>query len=257
MTELEWKSCADPGAMLEHLRGKYASRLFRLFAVACCRNIENRLQHEESRQALEVGEQFADGSASEGDRRTAYAAAEAVCEYIDGEFPAEERARGFGAEAALSVVFGDDDYPPIPTYATTCAIAASRAVGEVVAAVAELASPGVSAESAGNQALATEQQRQCALIRDIFGETLPAPCPQFLHAAPQVIELAREIYDNRAFGRIVELHDVLRSSGCNQDAFLDHCRAEGLHTRGCWLIDAILDLTRAHQSEGRAANERR
>jgi hypothetical protein len=49
MNEAEWEACADPGPMLEYLRGKASGRKLRLFAAACRRRIWRLLPLEESR----------------------------------------------------------------------------------------------------------------------------------------------------------------------------------------------------------------
>jgi hypothetical protein len=53
--------------MLEFLRGKASARKLRLFAVACCRHIGQRLLLAEHRGAVEVAAGYADGLVAEGD----------------------------------------------------------------------------------------------------------------------------------------------------------------------------------------------
>jgi hypothetical protein len=41
-------------------------------------------------------------------------------------------------------------------------------------------------------------------------------------------------------GRLAILADALEKSGCPNPNILGHCRSEGEHARGCWVIDALL-----------------
>lgn len=169
MTEDEWLNCRDPERMLEYLRGKVGSRSLRRFAIASCRRIWHLMAHQESRTAIEVGERYAEGLASEGERQEAGAAVPNIC---PGDSLAEPwNLDAWTTEAAASTVFGDNDYPPIPTYATTCAIAAARAAAAAVGCAAAMAAAGEEShkEAVGERAADAEQNEQCSLLRQIFG----------------------------------------------------------------------------------------
>jgi hypothetical protein len=39
------------------------------------------------------------------------------------------------------------------------------------------------------------------------------------------------------------LADALQDAGCDSDDVLNHCRSAGVHVRGCWVVDSVLDGT--------------
>jgi hypothetical protein len=55
-----------------------------------------------------------------------------------------------------------------------------------------------------------------------------------------VVQLARSLYEERRFEYMPILADALEEAGCQDAAFLEHCRSPGPHVRGCWVVDLIL-----------------
>jgi hypothetical protein len=85
-----------------------------------------------------------------------------------------------------------------------------------------------------------EQAAHADLLRDIFGNPFR---PVTFHSSwltPTVLDLAKSIYDERAFDRMPILADALEDAGCNNPDILDHCRQPAEHAGGCWCLDLIL-----------------
>ena len=86
-----------------------------------------------------------------------------------------------------------------------------------------------------------ERAAQADLLRDIFGNPfLAAPVIDPTGVSRRgggVAELARDIYDARAFDRLPSLADVLEAGGGGHPTLTAHLRAPGPHVRGCWALD--------------------
>ena len=66
------------------------------------------------------------------------------------------------------------------------------------------------------------------------------PCKPAWHT-PDVLMLARGIYDQHAFERMPILADALQDAGCDSDDLLNHLRdTSATHVRGCWALDLVL-----------------
>ena len=80
----------------------------------------------------------------------------------------------------------------------------------------------------------------CTLLRDVFGNPFRPVVPNMKRLKRKAVNLAQSIYDDRAFERMPNLADALDEAGCTSAEILNHCRSEGPHVRGCWVVDLIL-----------------
>jgi hypothetical protein len=80
----------------------------------------------------------------------------------------------------------------------------------------------------------------CTVIRDVIGNPFSPVTVEPGWLTPTVTELARGIYEGRAFDRLPILADALQDAGCDHADVLGHCRGSGPHVRGCWVVDLVL-----------------
>ncbi|MCE9564442.1 MAG: hypothetical protein K8U57_20585 [Planctomycetes bacterium] len=78
------------------------------------------------------------------------------------------------------------------------------------------------------------------LFSDIFGNPFSsmAFAPQWRTSTATAI--AQQMYDSRDFSAMPILADALQDAGCDSADILDHCRGDGPHVRGCWVVDQVL-----------------
>jgi hypothetical protein len=87
----------------------------------------------------------------------------------------------------------------------------------------------------------TERKDQSDLLREIFDPLPFRPVNIDLRwLTSTVVDLATAIYQERAFDKLSILADALQDSGCDNQEIIAHCRSEGPHVRGCWVIDLLL-----------------
>jgi hypothetical protein len=226
MTEREWLECTDPAPMLEFLSERVTERKQRLFGVACCKRCLHLLSDERSRIAVEVAERYADGKASEAELQ--YAAL------------ASSEAAGLGGYA------GDDSWGRNSFAAGTGspARAAAWAATWRHAGSIELSNAAATASVPTWGQRKQEFSVQANLLRCIFGSLLFHPVtinPAWLTWNDGTVRrIAQSIYDERAFERMPILADALTDAGCDITDILNHCRNNGPHVRGCWVVDAVL-----------------
>ena len=215
MTENEWLTSGYAQAMLSHINGKVSDRKRRLFAYACCQKIWSRMEYEEIRQAVKTAEKFADGLAS--------------MEELEKDY-----------FAALSVV-ESKDFRPINGPAHWAAYWTAHWAAESAAIWASEWSAESEAEDADDEtAYWTAQNIQAHILRDIVGNPFKPITFQTQWKTHTILPLAQSMYDDRDFTAMPILGDALEEAGCDNEEILRHCRSEGLHYRGCWVLDLVL-----------------
>ncbi len=222
MTEEEWLRCEDPSSMFTTVKGRKNDRKLRLFAVACCRRIIPLRDDEDSQKALAVAELFADGLALKPQRRNAQHAV------VDSHGQSV-------VVHTLSKVAFDAAFRSSVSAANRVAQVAVRHLGEPEDTLA------IYKQAAIRRAeRAKELAAQTALLRDIFGNPFRPVALDPAWLTSDVLALARGIYDDRAFDRMPILADALQDAGCANEDVLNHCRSDGPHVRGCWVVDLVL-----------------
>jgi hypothetical protein len=215
MTEEAWLAGDDPQPMLAFLRGKAGDRKLRLFVCALARRAWPALS-EDGRRAVDVAERLADGRCGEAERLTAYEAA-------GGDWAAlYTQADGIPAKALL---VENPDY-----YCADAAASVLQVAGDRGEYILEVPAERVAAESAA----------QCDLLRCIVGNPLRPVTADTRWRTIAAVALASAMYESRDFSAMPVLADALEEAGCQDVAILSHCREQGTHVRGCWVVDGVL-----------------
>lgn len=231
--EVQWLASNDPEWMLRKLdqNAEVNQRKLRLFAVACCRNLEiwNKLIPE-TQDHLDVAERFADGLATNRELGSASAKssdahADAQNEYTDvGSDPDRvypNRLLWLSHRAVQEVTFVRS--VNVDTYSLDC-YAATRDAYNVI-------NPGHENVFRAYAA---------ALLRNIIGNPYRPVTFDPSWRTETVLALARQMYESRDFPAMPILADALQDAGCDDAEILNNCRGPGPHTRGCWVVDMIL-----------------
>jgi hypothetical protein len=195
--------------MIDYLGPKATDRKLRLFVCACCRMVWPELTDPRSRAAVKVAERFAEGQSNDVELEQTHRAADAV---------AKKLAMGY------------------------------RALYAAAAATATLNRTAFSGQYnrglLGHRVCDVITHSAPFLLRDMFGPLPLRPiavdpaCLTWNNAT--VPAIARHVCDDRAFHDLPILADALEDAGCTDPEILGHCRGDGPHVRGCWVVDLIL-----------------
>jgi hypothetical protein len=222
MTEAEWLACDEPMAMLRFVIGYAGERKLRLFACACTRLLWDRLHEGVMREAIDVGERFADGLAPwEEAQRFVHDLHNLVVEY------------GKGTGRNWFVDHSDDE---------------KAALSGAISCVGHLHGLGKLPENRGYQDLLPSTGRQQPrLLRDIFQHPFHPVAFSPKWRTRSSYEGARGAYAERLLPggeldpvRLADVAKALEEAGCSDLALLGHLRSPGPHVRGCWALDLVL-----------------
>ena len=213
MTEEEWNKCRLKHELLDTSKALHSWRKLLLLGCACCRwaTIHGRDPNGTLSNAVDFFEEGADKGALPKGR---YKKWDAV----------QKLERPGGARAQLIRAF---------YHLLQLGECKSTDAGATYVFLLMNQSP-----SPKNFKTDTRTQRQ--YIRDIFGNPFRPVAFDPRWRTSDSVGVARGIYEDRAFERLPILADALMDAGCADEQVLSHCRGEGPHVRGCWVVDLVL-----------------
>jgi len=254
-----------------------SDRKQRLFTCACCRQVWQAMDSR-LRAVVETAERFADGEASEEELTAALETADRAVEAIEPisgtsspanaartavwtvrrEVDIAERASGpaLSAEEALEREkkspeewerWGGEMRNEILAHAAKVNIVEFQSAVHYLfqeifpnAKEPRFQTPLISGMVTDFH---RRYARQTELLRCVYGNPFRPIALECAWLTSTVLSLAQQIYDSRDFSPMPILADALQDAGCENDEVLNHCRGEGVHVRGCWVLDRLLGKT--------------
>jgi hypothetical protein len=225
--------------------GRLVQRKLRLNACAAARCLWKRIPEDVYRRAVEVGERFADGAATEKERERTFRAAleahnrlELAYGIDDGTelylLPDRERAEVSRALSAAAMAI--TCVKPPMSFATIAGIC--HTVPGLLLPVAKYMK-GYSVEHGYQFGYDQVKDPLPPLVRDILGYPF-APVKFEKKWRTETVRLLTDgITAEGKFDRLPILADALEEAGCDDADVLNHCRGPGPHVRGCWVVDLI------------------
>jgi hypothetical protein len=242
MTEAEWLTTTHFEGMARVVYARSQRRRCRLLAVAYCRLITPRLGDRRSQRAIEVAEQDADGAVGNESLVAAHKDAVAVVD--------ERSSNPAVIAAVIDATVGLEGGAADSTQQTL------RIGMESVAQYVTLPHPYQAALYIGGAINSLNKwnsthptlirfsgpsnEARASLFRDIFGNPFRPVAFDPAWRTSTAVALAQQMYDSRDFSLMPILGDALQDAGCESADMLDHCRGDGPHVRGCWVVDLVL-----------------
>lgn len=200
-------------------------RKFRLLVVAALRAVWHHVTEPESRAAVEEAERYADEpdpvrlkAAEEAAQQTYYRVGEPWSALDPDKRLAKQIARA-AWYAATEPPFNDASSGP-PFWADTIIDLES---GDI---------PDRTPEEAATLHL--------ALFRDVLPNPFLPVVVDPEWRTSTVLALCEQMYRSGDFSPMPILADALQDAGCGDPHILSHCRSDGPHVRGCWMVDLVL-----------------
>ncbi len=81
---------------------------------------------------------------------------------------------------------------------------------------------------------------QCEIARDVLGYPEISVANDSNWRTSTAVALVRAMYECCDFSAMPILADALMDAGCENEDIIAHCRSDGPHVRGCWVVDLVL-----------------
>lgn len=229
MTAEEWESSTSLQDLLVRDDSVPSTRELLLFNAAGARRVAPYMPDDSARSLIDLTERRADGLV--GDAEWGGTLGAVLDQYLGNEAARDDA--GGATFGVLMQIYRDEPK------------ASLELAQSVLQARAYLAYTGgypadVGLEEWVNRAVVAEATAICHLCRCILGNPYRSVVWKAEWRSSTVVGLARGIHGDRAFDRLPILADALQDAGCDEQAVLNHCRADGLHARGCWVVDRAL-----------------
>jgi hypothetical protein len=229
-----WSICLDPQLMLDCLPPSVSIRKLRLFGIACLRRVWDLLTYQDCRRAVLLIERLVEGEAGpEGVHH--------IREEMGGKWLATRQRRSSGWRGQIRRGF----------LGAVHRLLQEGDGGPGGAESAELSGlwqiPALArcwAHGRDSRYYDGERAAQANLLREILGDPFR---PSVIDPAwlvwndSTVVRIAQAIDGERRFENLPILADALEDAGCDNKDILGHCREQGTHVRGCWVLDRLLD----------------
>jgi hypothetical protein len=227
VTEVEWLAATNSEELLRGFRAGAAHRKLLLLACGCCRRKWFEISDTALRQKVALAERYADGRITEEE----FFQTVRDVQLSPTNHPVVSNLR----TAVLSLGALHHDHSP-------------ASIVEIVLRIAEAAGYADAGSTLRNprrsihfrRARERELAAQAVLVRDVFGNPFRtvAFAPEW--RTDTAVALAQQMYDSREFSALPILADALQDVGCADEDVLNHCRGNGPHVRGCWVVDRVL-----------------
>jgi hypothetical protein len=250
MTEAEWLANTSSKRMLHFLGWPPGQRKMLLFAAACCSRLADLDQPWLPLSCVRIVERFADGLASEAERRAAFEEAVACHDalYLPNArlgpryfFEHEGLLRLTHAADAIAhavKLCGHEGAASTSLHETW--VVASRCQNALFDCVPG-ADPNTDEDEFGVDIRRQFESRwQARALRDIVGNPFHPVALDPRWRTASVRDLASAVYEDALTDRMPILADALEDAGCGDERIIRHCRDGGIHVRGCWVIDLLL-----------------
>ena len=219
MTEDEWLTTDDADRLMSWCFDHMSCRKLLLYACACCHALSHRFQDARSwKVVLAVEDYVEEEELPDSFYSVTLGAGEALrrCDSLPKEYARAAGSASFAAYILATAIVGCGELSRVDKRGAANAISHLRR---------------------GTKRSRTHQSR---LLREIVGNLFRPVSIGQAWASSTVLGLAEGIYADRAFDRMPILADALEEAGCDNADILSHCRGDGPHVRGCWVVDLVL-----------------